>query len=104
MLCHCVTLLLSYNNGRNSGGVVVKLLACLARGLGFDSRSLRHTISEIGFLLLPSRDMAEISLYKATYILKTANYNDGKLSFYGQCGHTFEPNANLHVGIFTLLK
>ena len=40
---------------RSSSGVVVKLLACGARGPGFDS-----TISEIGHLLLLSRDMAEL--------------------------------------------
>ena len=46
---------------RSSGGVVVKLLACGARGPGFDTRSRRY-VSEIGYLLLPSRDMAERSL------------------------------------------
>ena len=45
----------------SSGGVVVKLLAYGARVPGFDSPS-RRTISEIGYLLLPSRDMAERSL------------------------------------------
>ena len=71
-----------------SGGVLVKLLACRARGAGFDS--------EIGDLLLPSRDMAEMvpgrfaflplrpgsfrpwsvhaSGPKATQILKTINH------------------------------
>ena len=48
----------------SSGGVVVKLLACRTRDL--DSiPGLTATISEIGYLLLPSRDMAEI-LLKAT--------------------------------------
>ena len=48
------------------GGVVVKLLACETRGPGYDSWSRRYTISEIGNLLLPSRDMAEIAIFKAT--------------------------------------
>ena len=46
---------------RSSGVVVVKCLACRARVLGFDSRSRRYN-SEVGYLLLPSCDMAEISL------------------------------------------
>ena len=45
---------------------VIKLLACGARGLLLQVRgsipSLAATISEIGYLLLPSRDMAERSL------------------------------------------
>ena len=45
----------------SSGGRMVKLLACGARGLGFDSRPPLE-FSEIGYLLLPSRDMAERSL------------------------------------------
>ena len=59
----------------NSGGVVVRLLACRTRGPRFDSQSRRlgATISEIGYLLLPSRNMAEILLNKATHILKTTN-------------------------------
>ena len=56
VLSHCATLLLSYNDWRSSGDVVVKLLACGARGPWFDSRSRRYTISEIGHLLLRSRD------------------------------------------------
>ena len=46
---------------RSSGGVMAKLLACGARGPGFDS-GFATTISENGYLLLPSRDMAERSL------------------------------------------
>ena len=46
---------------RSSDGVVVKLLACGAEGRGSIPR-LAATISEIGYLLLPSRDMAERSL------------------------------------------
>ena len=45
----------------SSGGVVVKLLACGAEGRG-SIPGLAATISEIGYLLLPSRDMAERSL------------------------------------------
>ena len=45
----------------SSGGVVVKLLACRARRSGFDT-SLATKISEIGYLPLLSRDMAEIPL------------------------------------------
>ena len=48
---------------RSSGGRVVKLLACGARGPGlirFPASPLEF--SEIGYLLLPSRDMAERSL------------------------------------------
>ena len=44
---------------RSSGGVVVKLLAYGARGPGFNSSAL---ISEIGYLLLRSRNIAERSL------------------------------------------
>ena len=48
----------------SSGGVVVKLLACGARGLQVPGSipGLAATISEIGYLLLRSRDMAERSL------------------------------------------
>ena len=47
--------LMFYKCKRSTGGVVVKLLACGARGPV-------ATISEIGYILLPSRDMAERSL------------------------------------------
>ena len=46
---------------RSSRGVVVKLLACGARGQGFDSRSYLFDLRD-WYLLLPSRNMAEISL------------------------------------------
>ena len=46
--------------------MVYWLLACGAKGLG----SIYATISEIGYFLLPSRDMAE-----ATLILKTDAYS-----------------------------
>ena len=52
------------------GGVVVKLLACGARGPGLVS-GLAATISEIGYLLLPSCDIAERSLKRLLKILKT---------------------------------
>ena len=46
---------------RSSGGIVVKLLACGVSDRG-SIPGLAASISEIGYLLLPSRDMAEISL------------------------------------------
>ena len=45
----------------SSGGAVVKLLACRAKGPGFDSRS-RHYNFRDWLSLAPSRDMAERSL------------------------------------------
>ena len=49
---------------RSSGGLVVKLLACGARGPGFDSRCRRYDfrdwLSHVS--KVPSRDMTEISL------------------------------------------
>ena len=45
----------------NSGGVVVKLLACGARGLGFECRSRRYDFKD-WLSPAPSRDMAERSL------------------------------------------
>ena len=49
------------HSSRSSGGVVVKLLPCGAKGL-VSILGLAATISEIGFLLLASRHMAEIFL------------------------------------------
>ena len=46
---------------RSSGGVVVELLAFGARGPG-SIPGLAATTSDIGHLLLPSRDMTERSL------------------------------------------
>ena len=57
----------------SSGGVVVKLLACGAEGRG-SIPGLAATISEIGYLLLPCRDMAERSL-KRRKIFKTTQPN-----------------------------
>ena len=51
----------SFDFTSSGGGGVAKLLACGERGLGFDSRS-RHLNSKIGYLLFPSREMAEIPL------------------------------------------
>ena len=48
---------------RSSGGVVVKLLVCGARGPG-SIPGLVATISELGYLLLPSCDMTERSLMR----------------------------------------
>ena len=50
-----------YTSWWSSGFVVVKPLACRLRGSEFDS-DLAATISEIGYLLLASQDMSEISL------------------------------------------
>ena len=47
---------------RSSGGRVVKLLACGARGPGFIFPASPLEFSEIGYHLLLSRDMAERSL------------------------------------------
>ena len=48
------------------GAAVVKLLAFGARGPEFIP-GLAATISEIGYLLLPSRDMAERSLKRRKF-------------------------------------
>ena len=45
-----------------SGGRVVKLLACRARGPDFNSRPRHLNFQRLVYLLLPSRDMAERSL------------------------------------------
>ena len=50
----------------SSGGVVVKLLASGANGRG-SSPGLATAMSEIGYLLLPSRDMDEISLKRCKF-------------------------------------
>ena len=53
----------------SSGGRVVKLLACGARGSGvrFPASPLEY---QIGYLLLPSRDMAEIPLKRRKSSIK----------------------------------
>ena len=56
----------------SDGGRVVKLLAGVARGPRFDSR-LCHLNSEIGYLLLPSRDMAEIPLKRRKSSIQPTN-------------------------------
>ena len=53
---------------RSSGGVVVKFLACGARCQGLDRYD-----SEIGYLLLPSRDMEERSLKRRKSSKQPAN-------------------------------
>ena len=54
------------NISGSSGGVVVKQLACGARVPGSIPGSAA-TISEIGYILLPGRDMAERSLKRRTF-------------------------------------
>ena len=44
------------SNGSDGGGIVLKFLACGARGPGFEPRSC-YLDSEMCYLLLPSRDM-----------------------------------------------
>ena len=46
---------------------MVKLLACGARGPGFDFPASPLEFSEIGYLLLPSRNMAEIPLNRRKF-------------------------------------
>ena len=60
LICSKFHCLLIYGS---SGGVVVKLLACGARGPG-SIPGLAPTTSEIGCLLLPCRDTAEIKRSK----------------------------------------
>ena len=54
----------------SGGGRVVKLLACGARG---SIPGVATWISEIGYLLLPSRDMAEIPLKRRKCSIKPTN-------------------------------
>ena len=61
----CLFVVITRFGRGSSGGVVVNLLACGARSPGFDSQS-PIMISEIGYLLLPSCDMAEIWLKRST--------------------------------------
>ena len=56
----------------SSGGWVAKLLACGARSPGSIPR-LATWISEIGYLLLPSRDMAEIPLKRRKSSIQPTN-------------------------------
>ena len=63
---------------RSRGAVVIKLFACTERGLG-SIPGLAATISDIGFLLHPSRDMAEISLKRRKSLKQQpTNYGDKK--------------------------
>ena len=50
----------TYTHNASGGGRVVKLLACGARGPGFDSPP--RPLNFRDFIPLPSRDMAEIPL------------------------------------------
>ena len=60
----------------SGGGRVVKLLACRAEG-GGSIPGLATWISEMGYLLLPSRDMAEIPLKRCKF-LNTTNQHEAK--------------------------
>ena len=62
---------------RSSGGVVVKLLACGARGPGFHSRSHRYDFTKWSFPASKSRYSWKIA--KATLILKTTNQQPKKI-------------------------
>ena len=78
----------------NSGSVIVKLFAYGARSLGFDfrSRNFLATISESGYLLLPcydfrdwyillpSRNMAEIKLKRREFAKQPTNQSVSGLS------------------------
>ena len=66
---------------RNSGGVVVKLVACGARGPGFDFRPRRYNFRD-WYLLLPSRNMAERSLKRRKSSNKPTNHVYTVSSFY----------------------
>ena len=56
---------------RSNGGVVVKLLACGARGPGFDSRSRCYDFRD--WLSPASNTRYDWKIAKTTYILKTTN-------------------------------
>ena len=56
----------------SSGGRVNKVLACGVKGPGFDSR-LRQNFQWFGYLLRPSRDMAEISLKRHKSSIQPTN-------------------------------
>ena len=56
----------------SSGGVVIMLLACGASSRG-SIPNLASTISEIGYLLGPSRDMADISLKRRKSLKQPTN-------------------------------
>ena len=59
----------------SGGGRVVELLACGARGPGSIPR-LATWILEIGYLPLPSRDMAEIPLTRRKSAVQPTNHSD----------------------------
>ena len=60
-------------NMGSSGGRVVKLLACGARGPGFRFPASPLEFSEIGYLMLKSSDMAEIPLKRHKSSIQPAN-------------------------------
>ena len=64
---------------------MVKLLACGAKGPGFDSPPRHLNFRDWLYLLLPSRDMAEIPLKRVNpqYNQPTTNYRDVKLVVLG---------------------
>ena len=62
---------MAINVRRSSGGVVVKLLACGARGPGFNSRSRRYDFRD--WLSPASKSQYGWKVAKATKILKTTN-------------------------------
>ena len=64
----------------SGGGRVVKLLACGAIGPGSIS-GLATWISEIGYLLLPSRDMAEIPIKRRKSSIQPTNQPERVVSF-----------------------
>ena len=61
----------------SSGGRVVKLLACGARGPGFDSRSRHLNFQRL--VMLPSRDMAERSLNRHLSSKQPTNQPQSKM-------------------------
>ena len=65
----------TYNRG-SGGGRVVKLLACRARGQEFNSPASPLEFSEIGYLLLQSRDMAEILLKRRKFSIQPTNQHN----------------------------
>ena len=67
----------------SGGGRVVKLLACRARGPGSIPR-LAIWISEIGYLLLPSRDMTEIPLKRRKSLIQPTNQSLSNVTMFYQ--------------------
>ena len=97
MLFHCVTL--PHNDGRSSGELLSSWL------VEQEVRGSIPGLAAIRFQRLVISCFQVATWLKYRYLgdvnPKTANYNDRKSSFYGPCGQTFEPNASLHLGVFT---